>query len=291
MGDNGYVGLGEHDKHSLYRYNPATNAWIEVTGPPTSVNFQDSGSFTIGHKSYFMNLNSGQIYMYDCDLDTWTPKNYVPYTVYYSYAGFSINGKGYMKVYNQLWEYEPSTDSWTVNSTFPGLAKLSSMCFVQNDKAYIVCGYNSTYGDLVPEVWQFNPVGNTWTQYADFPGSSRRYACAISLGDRAFVGTGTNGTNFNDFWEFNSLASTDELTEQSVFNVYPIPATDHVNISSEKYSDFEVNVYDLNGKKLRSLSTKDGQVLIQKDDLTTGFYIYQVVRMGQVIGKGKFGLE
>lgn len=289
--NSGYVGLGELDKHSLYRYNPATNTWTEVTGPPTNVNFQDSGSFTIGNKSYFMNLNSGQIYMYDADLDNWTIKNYVPFTVYYSYAGFSINGKGYMKVYNQLWEYEPSTDSWTVNSTFPGLAKLSSMCFVQNNRAYIVCGYNSTYGDLVSEVWQFDPITDQWTQFEDFPGSSRRYSCGMTVGNRSFVGTGTNGINFNDFWEFTALAGVEEAEEEGTFELYPNPSSDKVNIRSEKYADFEVNVYELSGKKLRSFSTKSGHVLIEKENLESGMYIYHIERVGKVISRGKFEFQ
>lgn len=288
VGNLGYVGLGELDKHSLFKYNPVTNSWTEVTGPATNTNFQDSGSFTIDHKGYFMNLNSGQIYVYDADLDTWTIKNYVPYTVYYSYAGFSINGKGYMKVYNQLWEYEPSTDTWSVNSTFPGLAKLSSMCFVQNDKAYIICGYNSTYGDLVSEVWQFDPMTDQWMQFSDFPGSARRYSCGVTVGSRSFVGTGTNGTNFNDFWEFDALASINELTEQSVFRVFPVPATDQVNIVSENYLDFEVLIYNESGNKIRSFSTGNGKVLIQKNELAAGQYLYQIVRSSKVIKTGKF---
>jgi N-acetylneuraminic acid mutarotase len=69
----GYVGLGELDDYSLFKYDPSTNTWTEVTGPPSSGgSFQDSGDFTIGHKSYFMRIVSDQLWEYDSDLDQWT---------------------------------------------------------------------------------------------------------------------------------------------------------------------------------------------------------------------------
>lgn len=284
----GYVGMGELDKLSLFKYDPLFNLWTEVTGPPGGINFQDTGSFTIDHKGYFMNLYSGQLFMYDADLDDWTPKGFVPYTPYYSYSGFTLNGKGYMKVYDQLWEYEPSTDTWTLNSTFPGLAKLSSMCFTNNEKAYIVCGYNSIHSDLVYEVWQFDPITNQWLQFSDFPGSSRRYSCGVTVGNRSFVGTGTNGINFNDFWEFNPLAAIDEPTNMDAFIVYPNPAIDFINIKSEKYSDFKVDVYDVSGKKIESIKAHDGKGLIQSNEIKSGSYIYRIEQSDKQIGHGTF---
>lgn len=288
VGNVGYVGLGELDRLSLFKYDPLTNSWTEVTGPPAGVNFQDTGSFTIDHKGYFMNLYTGQLFMYDADIDIWTPKNYVPYSPYYSFSGFTINGKGYMKVYDELWEYNPTTDVWTLNGSFPGLAKLSSICFVQNEKAYIICGYNSIHADLVSEVWQFDPQTNQWLQFSDFPGSSRRYSCGVTVGNRSFIGTGTNGINLNDFWEFNPLAAIEEPSLEEVFSVYPNPAIDCINIKCEKYLDFNVDVYDITGSKIQTFKAQDGQALIQSENMTKGNYIYHIERQGKRIGSGKF---
>lgn len=287
LGTFGFVGLGELDKHSLFKYDPVTNTWTEVTGPLTNTNFQDTGSFTIGHKGYFMNLFDGQIHMYDADLDAWILKNFVPFPAYFSYSGFSIGGIGYMKVNDALWEYDPIMDVWTLNSMFPGLAKLSSMSFVQNEKAYIICGYNSIHADLVSEVWEFDPSANLWTQQADFPGAKRRYSCGVAIGNRAFVGTGTNGTNFNDFWEFNAVAEINELETDGSFTIYPNPTKDFIEIHSENQSKFEVDLFDLSGRKMKTGMSFNGQTTIDCIDLLPGSYFYKIGLSGALFQSGK----
>lgn len=251
----GYVGLGELDDYALYKYDPSLNNWTQMSSPITSGTFQDTGDFTIGHKAYFTRLNTSQLWEYDADIDSWSQKNALPFTTYFSWSGFSLDGKGYLKIsnsaltVNQLWEYDPILDAWQQKTPFPGYARLSSVSFVQYGKAYIVCGYGAgNHSDLTSEVWEYNPLIDTWSQLEDFPGTSRRYSTGISMGDKCFLGTGTNGTNFNDFWEFDALASLNEK-ENTKIKVYPNPTNDYIVLEKAK----RAVLLDVNGKKIMDL--------------------------------------
>lgn len=287
----GFVGLGELDKHSLYKFDPVLNTWTEVTGPGTNTNFQDTGDFIIGDKGYFMNLYNGKIHVYDATLDQWEIKNSVPFTPTFSYSGFAINGKGYMKTQTALFEYDPATDTWTNVSTFPGVARLSSMSFVQNEKAYIVCGYQQTHSEVTSEVWEYNPSTNSWTQFPNFPGLSRRYACGITFGNRAFIGTGTNGTNFRDFWEFDGLASLEDEAQTPTFDIFPVPASMQVTFQSELQHDFEVRIYDSAGRILLQKKAINGLLSIQVDHLDSGVYHYSISQNGRHLKTGKIQVQ
>lgn len=256
----GYVGLGELDDYALHKFDPATNTWTLMSSPPNVGTFQDTGDFTIGHKAYFTRLNTSQLWEYDADMDTWTQKNPMPFTTYFSWSGFSIEDKGYMKIsnsglsLNQFWEYTPATDSWVQKTPCPGYARLSSISFVQYNKGYIVCGYGvGNHSDLTSEVWEYDPQSDNWLQLEDFPGSSRRYSTGITMGNQCFVGTGTNGTNFNDFWEFNKYASVNDLSDEVSTKIYPNPTSDFlfVEVRGEAY------LTDLSGNRV--LTLKNGK--------------------------------
>lgn len=251
----GYVGLGELDDYVLYKYDPATNSWTLMSSPPNVGTFQDTGDFTIGHKAYFTRLNTTQLWEYDADLDTWTQKNPLPFTTYFSWSGFAIGDKGYLKIsnsgltVNQFWEYTPATDMWVQKTACPGYARLSSVSFVQNGKGYIVCGYGvGNHSDLTSEVWEYDPITDSWLQMEDFPGASRRYSTGITLKNQCFLGNGTNGTNFNDFWEFDKYAGSDEL-EGDLFKVFPNPCSDYLILEECENAE----LVDINGKRIIEL--------------------------------------
>lgn len=284
----GYVGLGEFEKTKLYKYDPSLNLWIAVANAPSGINFQDTGDFTIGHKTYFTRLWSSNFFEYDADLDLWTMKSPTPFSTVYSWNGFTINGKGYTKIYNQLWEYDPQTDSWLAKSPFPGLAQLSSVAFVQNNMGYLICGYGSTYSDLSGEVWEYNPVTDSWSQLPDFPGSNRRYSSGVSVGERCFMGTGTNGTNFNDFWEFEKYADVKEVPGAIELRVYPNPTTDYVYFDAEKGGDFILRINDQLGKEIDLLQSVNGKLSYACGNLPDGVYFYSTEMDGVQRQTGTF---
>jgi N-acetylneuraminic acid mutarotase len=292
----GYVGLGEIDDYGFYKYDPGTNTWTAMTEAPSGGSFQDTGDFTIGHRGYFTRISSDQVYEYDADLDVWTGKGFTPFNVTYSFSGFAIGGKGYMKVSNSactvntFWEYDPTSDIWVEKTPFPGLARLSSISFVQNDKGYIVSGYGAgLHSDLSSEVWQYDPLMDTWSQLGDFIGTKRRYSTGITLGNKCYLGTGTNGTNLNDFWEFDSaVAGQEDLFDASSFAVFPNPAVDFVKFQSEKTLVFDLVIYSLSGRQISRVHTNTGSVHFERNGLSSGTYFYSVEVDGQTIHSDRF---
>lgn len=138
-----------------------------------------------------------------------------------------------------------------------------------------------------PNVWSYNPANDSWTQLDDFPGTTRRWAVVMNIGDRVFYGLGTNGTNFNDFWEFDSVADIDEF-DQSSFNTYPTLANKVVNFTSEEHRNFEIRVFNLLGEEVSMLATDDGTARLNRGNLNAGTYLYHVRIAGQTIFSNRF---
>ena len=142
------------------------------------------------------------------------------------------------------------------------------------DYGVVVGGYASFY-DPGNEVWRYDPLTNSWTQLGDFPGSGRRWAVAANIDNRVFYGLGTNGTNFEDWWEFDMYMGVNEFDE-SAFNVYPNIATDYVNFEYDNNPNFEISIFDQMGRLIRTESTSNGKIKLDRNGENAGIYFYQV---------------
>jgi N-acetylneuraminic acid mutarotase len=136
-------------------------------------------------------------------------------------SSFAVGGKGYIacgygnNAYNtQLWEYDPTTDSWTQKASFPGAARADAVAFSIGSKGYLGTGYSGSayYNDF----WEYDPTANAWTQKANFAGSVRGSAVGFSLGSKGYIGTGYGTSGYSkDFWEFDP--STNAWTQKTSF--------------------------------------------------------------------------
>lgn len=276
-----FVGLGEMDPNGFYKYDSQINLWIQVTSPPPTETFHNEHAFSIGHKGYFPTLFSTKIWEYDADIDTWTLLNSLPFSTSYGIPTFAIGDKGYIKNGANFYEYDPATDSWTPKAPYPGLFPNRPRGIHQNGFGFFIGGMDATW-NWCAEVWRYDPSADSWLQMEDFPGTIRRWTTAVNVNDRVYYGLGTNGTNFNDFWEFNSVADIYEL-DGSTFKAYPVPAVDLVKFSSEKYENFEIIVFDLNGKPVASSFAENGKASIERNFIPSGTYIYHVLIEGKQI--------
>lgn len=281
-----FVGLGQIDGDRFYKYNPQTNLWTEVTGPPVIGDFNNTHAFSIGHKGYFPSLGSSTFYEYDTDTDTWTTRNPIPFSVFFGVPTFAVNGKGYIKNGADFYEYDPVADMWTAKAPFPGLYPNRPKGVSQNNYGYFIGGFAGN-PSVLPwewgvEVWRYDPSNDTWLQTEDFPGTTRRWAITAKIQDRVFYGLGTNGTNFNDFWEFNSVADIEEFDANS-FLAYPSPAIDQIDFTSKDLQNFDIELFDLLGKSVGSSVSINGTARINRDKLTGGIYVYHVIHDGKSI--------
>jgi N-acetylneuraminic acid mutarotase len=155
----------------------------------------------------FFQLVKGQGY--------WTQKANFPAGPRMEATSFAINGKGYVSCgigtfsdYNDLWEYDPASDSWTQKADLPGVPRSSPISFVINNKAYVGTGYPA-----LSDLWEYDPQSDSWTQKSSLPGAGRRKAMSFTVLNKGFVYGGYNTSALNDLWEYDPI--TDLWTQKN----------------------------------------------------------------------------
>jgi N-acetylneuraminic acid mutarotase len=225
ISNRGYIVGGEDtldvELNDCWEYDPGTDSWTQKANLPASGR-RDAIGFSIGLKGYCgTGIDQSEAYLgtvlsdfweYSPATNSWVAK--APYPgnfgsgVYFATA-FAVNGKGYVtcgKVgasnYSQeLWMYNPQTDSWTQKANFPPGVRYGQASFVLNGKAYVGCGTDENW--FTHDFWEYNPTSDFWVQKADFPGSSRGFLSAFALGTKGYMGMGTDGGYCADWFEYD----------------------------------------------------------------------------------------
>ena len=182
-------------------------------------------AFSIGNKGYvgtgFDNTSNkyNDLWEYDPETVTWSQKQSFPATERLAAVSFVIGNKGYVGMgykgfgsaqdnfFNDLWEYDPSTNNWTGKSPLPGSARQYAIGFSIGTKGYVGCG-QPNLSDLLNDFYEYDPTQDQWTQKANMP-YPRLSAVAFSIGSKGYVGTGQNAgatVFYNDFYEYNPVA-------------------------------------------------------------------------------------
>ena len=132
-------------------------------------------------------------------------------------VSFSVGNKGYIATgfsgtsqrYNDLWEYDTETNTWSQKKDLPASPRLAAIGFSIGSKGYVGCGYKgegTTPDNFFSDFWAYDPATNLWEEKAPIPQSARQYAVGFSIGNRGYVGTGQSGLSsvpLNDFYEYN----------------------------------------------------------------------------------------
>jgi N-acetylneuraminic acid mutarotase len=219
--------------------------WVQKASMPTAGRYAGI-AFVVNNKAYVgLGVNASQqkyhdIWEYTPGTNSWIQKVNYPGNGMYASTAFSINGKGYVCLggdatsntngTNQLWEYEPTTDTWTQKANFPGTARYGASCFVIGDTAFLGTGSNNVPTNYLFDFWMYVPATNTWTQLANYPGGHRNHGNAFSIQNYGFLGTGlvTNSVVTNDFWRYNKQTNT-------WTNITPMLGTDRMGTASFTY--------------------------------------------------------
>ncbi|AJR15537.1 putative exported protein [Leptospira interrogans serovar Linhai str. 56609] len=129
---------------------------------------------------------------------------------------FAINGKGYLAggvsyygFQNDLWKYDPTTDSWMQKANIPSpVGYRHASGFALNGKGYYGLGIDNN-STLYKNWREYNPITNQWVSKLNFPGPARFGAVSFTIGNKGYLGTGSttdisDGNNVkSDFWEYN----------------------------------------------------------------------------------------
>lgn len=128
-------------------------------------------------------------------------------------SSFAVGNKGYLGLghinsgvdveFEDWWEYDPASDSWTQKANYPEGKCYHATCFVIDNIAYVGTGRLENV-TLSKKFFKYDPQLNVWTPIADLPGLARRGAVGFSINGKGYVGTGqTTGGYASDFFEYN----------------------------------------------------------------------------------------
>ena len=237
IGNYGYMGFGTDngaDYSDLYQYDPSSNAWTQKKSLGLGV--EDLISMVIGNKAYVgigksrdLALNTQQFYEYDPSADTWTRKADFPGTPRQAAFAFSIGGIGYLGLgdgesspagpygnYYDVWQYDPSTDTWTQKANFPtsgAYPSYGTAFTLSNGYAYVVGGGDLPSGSVnaaVAVVWRYDPTTDKWTQLHNLPTTSMLFASAMVVNGTAYVLGGSQ-----ECWRYD--VASDSWTQVAFF--------------------------------------------------------------------------
>lgn len=148
---------------------------------------------------------------YDPKENEWTHLNDFPGPRRgYSY-GLEYQGKGYMgfgveqdssgwELLDDLWEYDPKTDTWTELSPCPCEARIHPALLEVEGVIYMgLGGGSSNLGDW----WAYDISTDTWTEKAQFPGEARHHPFYFGIDSLAYVGFGHGKKVYDDFYSYN----------------------------------------------------------------------------------------
>ncbi|MBI3502191.1 MAG: T9SS type A sorting domain-containing protein [Bacteroidetes bacterium] len=155
----------------------------------------------------------------------WTQKASLPAAARHRCAVLNIGGRAYLGLghYNVMgdvlfddwWEYDPGTNSWTQKANFGGGKRLGPAYFTIGNKGYVGTGRDIT-GTNYNDLWEYDPMTNKWTQKASFAGSARRMAVGFPIGNKGYIGTGEGPTNYlASLWEYDP--STNSWTQKASY--------------------------------------------------------------------------
>ncbi len=163
----------------------------------------------------------------------------------YGCSSFAINGLGYVvngwdsTEYptpngNQLYQYNPQTDTWTAKATFPGTARYTTASFAVNGKGYVAMGFKP----INNTVWQYDPVADSWAQKSNFPGLARQAPVSFVVNNVAYAGLGAidipGGFYLpSDWYKYND--ATDTWTQLGIFPGDPMVSYYTVVINNEAF--------------------------------------------------------
>ncbi|MCH2230353.1 MAG: hypothetical protein MK105_08410 [Crocinitomicaceae bacterium] len=163
----------------------------------------------------------------ELNAQTWNQKANVPTIARHRATSFSIGNKGYVCLghintvanilFEDLWEYNPASNTWTQKADFGGGLRYHAHGFVINGKAYVGTGRDaSSYQD---DNWEYDPTTNTWIQKSDIPGPNRRGTVSFVINDIGYVGSGLTSSGgsstSNDFYAYDP--TIDNWTEVASF--------------------------------------------------------------------------
>lgn len=168
-----YTAINYYSSAISYEFDPSNNySFKRSTDFPYYYGLGSTTSFSIGDVGYVLFPNN-YFWKFDLASKQWTRLNNFPGSARGSAISFVLNGYGFIgagnkfgteKTLNDLWKYNPLTDSWTFCSYIPN-SRFGALAFTANSKAYIGYGRminpnytsNRDYFIYLNDFYEFDP--------------------------------------------------------------------------------------------------------------------------------------
>lgn len=161
----GYFGCGYNPlTNDIWSYDSNTDSWTQVSSLPSSAR-QSAVSFSLNGKGY-LGLGSltnhpqytslTDFWEYKPTFNSWTQKASYPGAGRWACTVYTVGNEGYVGCgisytlnvgpythYDDIWKYDPQSDSWSFSNTFPS-ARSATVTAVVNGVVYSGFGQNST---------------------------------------------------------------------------------------------------------------------------------------------------
>ncbi|MBD3635918.1 MAG: T9SS type A sorting domain-containing protein [Crocinitomicaceae bacterium] len=166
--------------------------------------------------------------------NVWNKKANMPAVARHRTVAFTVGNKGYLGLghYNSgpngniyledIWEYDPSMNTWTQKANFAGGPRYHAVGVGYQNVAYVGTGRDLIGSGpsftLENDWWEFDPIANTWTPKADFIGAPCRGSVAFLIDGFIYVGTGqVSGGYTANFYAY------DIANDQWIAGIPPFP--------------------------------------------------------------------
>lgn len=212
IGNKGFMGLGHYNgagpnivMKDWWEYDPAANTWTQradyignATGAYAVLAFGMDNYGYIGGGQTATNTN---FYRYDPATNLWTQMASSP-TIPMNTEGFVVGTKGYYLSGSQLYEYNATTNIWSVKLPAPFTIGAWNSAFTIGEKGYIKNG---------AALWEYKASTDQWISRASFPGLASGGSVGFAHRGRGYIVGGYSGwlSNVNsEVWEYSPENNT-----------------------------------------------------------------------------------
>ena len=178
------------------------------------------------------------------------------------------------------------TYSWKQKANFGGVPRYNAVGFSTSNSGFIGTGqYN--FG-TTQDFWEYNPTTDVWTQRTDFGGGLIWAATGFTISNKGYIGTGlVSALDYQGFWEYSVLTGVELINNNFTIDLFPNPVTSSftIAIAADLLSDIKVELYNLNGEKLKLQHSIDEdkikhELIYDVSDLPSGIYFLNVRSKG-----------
>ena len=211
INDKGYAATGEVPLNDMWEYDTTANTWTQLPNFP-GAGRSFAAAFVIGDKVYFGGGQSPfmqDLWEWDQTTQLWTQLANCTNVMTHQVA-FALLGKGYWTTSccstDEMWEYDPATNTWMQKGTFPGGVRSDASGFAICDKGYLCAGGEGPYYN---DLWEYDPLLDSWTLKAPIPTQGRDDGAAFVINGKGYYGFGQIGgtTSVSDLWEYTPDSS------------------------------------------------------------------------------------